>query len=89
MEQLFEFLVVDVTDDPPRGWGMRSFRLPPARGDIITRNDDNGIGQAYEVIAVMHPDKPTSTSGELIVRHLGTDSEIRRRFLKPGLQIFI
>ena len=35
--------------------------------------------KAYEVVAVLHPMEPGSTAGDLIVRYLGTQSELRQR----------
>ena len=35
--------------------------------------------KAYEVVAVLHPMEPGSAAGELIVRYLGTQSELRQR----------
>lgn len=72
------FVVVDVTSDPPVGLGTTGFRVPPQRGDMITRSDSDGIAQAYEVVAVMHPFEPAETCGDLIIRRRGTDLELRR-----------
>ena len=55
------------------------FWVPPHVGHFITMNDDSGIGKAYEVVAVLHPMEPGSTAGDLIVRYLGTQSELRQR----------
>jgi hypothetical protein len=41
--------------------------------------DDSGIGKAYEVVAKLHPMEPDSTAGDLMVRYLGTRSELRQR----------
>jgi len=37
------------------------------------------VWKAYEVVAVLHPMEPVSTAGDLIVRYLGTQSELRQR----------
>ena len=35
--------------------------------------------KAYEIVAVLHPMEPGSTAGDLIVRYLDTQSELRQR----------
>ena len=55
------------------GLGTHKFRTAPHVGHVITMNDPNGIGQAYEVVAVIHPLEPTSTAGDLVLRHIGTN----------------
>jgi hypothetical protein len=35
--------------------------------------------KAYQVVAVLHPMEPGSTAGDLVVRYLGTQSELRQR----------
>ena len=37
------------------------------------------VWKAYEVVAVLHPMEPVSTAGDLIVRYLGTQSELLKR----------
>jgi hypothetical protein len=77
-QDLVEFIVMakDARGDF-KGLGSHHFRLAPRMGEFVTLNDDNGIGQAYEVTAVIHPLDPASAAGDLILKHIGTDVEMR------------
>jgi hypothetical protein len=35
------------------------------------------VGQAYKVLAVIHPFEPSETAGDLYVERIGTDLELR------------
>ena len=61
-----------------QGHGSHEFLATPRVGEHITMNDDEGIGQAYQIIAIMHPIAPTMTAGDLIIRHVGTDGDFRQ-----------
>ena len=74
-----EFMVMGWIDGKWTGVGSHEFRTPPRKGDIIGWDDENGVGQAYEVVAVMHPLEPATTSGDLLVRHISTDLEFRQK----------
>jgi hypothetical protein len=45
----------------------------------VSRRQGKKQPKAYEVIAVLHPMEPGGTAGDLIVRYLGTQSELRQR----------
>ena len=67
--------------DHLEGMGFQKFLIPPRVGEYVTANDEAGIGQAYRVIAVMHPLEPVpGSAGDLIVEHVGTDLEVRLAF---------
>lgn len=77
---MIEFMVM--VKRPSAEWeglGQHQFRVAPRKGDLVTMDDENGKGQAYEVIAVIHPLEPAGTAGDLILRHIGADVEVRRR----------
>jgi hypothetical protein len=58
--------------------GPRAYHLAPRLREHITLIDEDGIAQVYQVIAVIHPDKPSSsTVGDLIVRHNDDDATFR------------
>jgi hypothetical protein len=48
-------------------------------------NDNNGVGQAYQVVGVALAVDPSSTTaaGDLFVRHVGTDLEMRTKLVPP------
>ena len=76
---MIEFMVMEKKADGEwEGLGRQSFRIAPRIGEYIDLNDEEGIGQTYEVIAVMHPMQPASTAGDLIIRHLGTGTDFRK-----------
>jgi hypothetical protein len=78
MHELVKFITI--VKDKDGGWrplGLQSFRLAPEIGHYITVNE-GGVGQAYEVIAIMHPMEPAETAGDLILKHAGTDIEVRK-----------
>jgi hypothetical protein len=80
MSDSIEFMVM-VKDAQGKftGLGRHSFVVAPRTGEIVGFDDDKGIGQAYRVKAVMHPLQPTTTAGDLILEHLGTDLEFRQK----------
>lgn len=59
--------------------GQHEFRVTPQLGHYVTMNDRFGIGQAYQVIAVIHPLEPDAIASNLILRHVGTSAEMRGR----------
>jgi hypothetical protein len=74
-----------------------SQRLPGARHPGVAVQDletwakgcRGGQKAAYEVVAVLHPMEPGSTAGDLIVRYLGTQSELRQRIGALPLRILL
>ena len=76
--EMIKFIVmVKKTGGNFEGLGARRFRSAPSIGHHITLDDESGIGQAYEVIAIIHPAEPAETAGDVILRHVGTDVEMR------------
>ena len=61
------------------GMGQREFAAVPQVGHFVTTNDEAGVGQAYEVVAVIHPLDPASSAGDLLLKHVSTDVELRGR----------
>ena len=80
---MVEFMVMSVNGingkGDMEGLGARKFQVLPVKGDFVTVDDNGGIGQAFEVIAIIHPLEEASTAGDLILRHVGTDLELRKR----------
>jgi hypothetical protein len=75
---LVEFMVmVRNSNGNVDGLGRHSFRIAPRIGEYVTVDDKTGNGQAYKVKAVVHPLNPTSTAGDLVLEHIGTDLEMR------------
>jgi len=73
-----DFMVIEKSGaEGAKGLGQYSFKSAPRKGEIITFNNDEGIGQAYEVIAVMHPLEQAECAGDLIIKHIGTDLDFR------------
>ena len=78
MAELFvEFMVMRVKDGKYEGMGRQKFRIAPRIGEYIT-TDEDGIGQAYVVKAVMHPMEPAGTAGDIILSHVGSDLDLRK-----------
>lgn len=78
--KMVQFMVIEKDERSSKGWkghGQRGFRVAPRVGEHITFNDKGGTGQAYEVIAVIHPAETIQTAGDLIVRHVSTDLGFR------------
>ena len=76
-EQLIEFMVIKknpLEDFEPLG--VQRFRVALRVGEYVTINE-NGIGQAYRVKALVHPLEAAGTAGDLILEHVGTDLEMR------------
>lgn len=76
-DQLIEFMVM--TKNPLEDFeplGSQKFRVAPRVGEYVTINE-NGVGQAYRVKAVIHPLEPAGTAGDLVLEHVGTDLELR------------
>ena len=59
--------------------GRRKFKVAPAVGDVITADDNQGVEQAYAVIARLHPLDGASTAGDLYLRPLGKATDYRKR----------
>ena len=75
---MVEFIVLEKKSDGKwEGHGTHSFKATPRVGEHIEMNDDDGIGQTYEVVAVVHPLEPTMTAGDLIIRHAGRSTDWR------------
>ncbi len=56
--------------------GSHEFAVPPRVGEFVTMNDEDGIGQAYQVAAVVHPLDPATDAGDLILKYFSTDVEM-------------
>ena len=82
-----EFIVIEKKNDGHAvGLGAHEFRIPPRVGEYIGMNDANGVGQAYQVVGValaVDP-VPTGCAGDLFVRHVGTDLDMRTRLIPPA-----
>lgn len=50
----------------------------PRVGEYLSLNDPNGIGQSFEVLAVIHPVNPGSSTAtvEVRLRHIGTEVDL-------------
>ncbi len=79
-EEMICFVVMEKNKDGQwRGLGSHEFRIAPRTGEYVTLGDEKGIGQAYRVLAVIHPLEPVpDCAGDLILQHVGTDIEIRK-----------
>jgi len=80
---MIEFVVIERIGPRPEDWrghGSQEFAVAPRKGDVITKADEKGIEQAYEVTAVVHSMTmtPASTAGDLIIRRVGTSAEWRQ-----------
>ena len=64
-----------------KGLGCHAFRESPRKGDYITMNDNEGQGQIYEVVAVIHPldAESANTAGDIHLRALGSQIEWREQ----------
>jgi hypothetical protein len=80
-DKLIGFMVMVAGGEHLKGLGFQKFLIAPRVGEFVTLNDEAGIGQAYKVVAVMHPLEPVGGSaGDLILKHVGTDLEVRMAF---------
>lgn len=61
------------------GMGEREFAAVPQVGHFVTADDGDGVGQAYEVVAVIHPLNPATSAGDMILKYVSTDIELRQR----------
>ena len=75
--EFVQFMVMELVGGKYVGLGLQRFRVAPRMNEYIGRDVD-GVGQTYKVVAVMHPFEPVGPAGDLIIEHLGTDSEIRK-----------
>lgn len=76
---MFRFIVIErKSGSNPKGLGEHDFRAVPRIGEHIEMNDDQGIGQVYEVIAVIHPLDASANAGDIIIRHVSTTTEFRK-----------
>ena len=57
--------------------GELEFVSQPRVGEFVTR-DVGGATNAFLVVAVFHPDKPTSTAGELWLEDRGALADLRK-----------
>lgn len=72
------FMVIEKKADGEwSGMGLRHFKVAPRVGEHIEMNDIDGIGQIYQVIAVVHPLQPAPTAGDIIIRHVTESVEFR------------
>ena len=63
------------------GLGSHTFHAVPHVGEYISMNDSEGNGQAYKVKAVIHVPDPSSSGGDLIIEHVGTEMQLMQRLL--------
>lgn len=76
---MIEFMVLKKQPDGSwEGLGTHQFRAVPRVGEHIEMNDEQGIGQVYEVIAVIHPLDAAGNAGDVIIRHVATTTEFRK-----------
>lgn len=68
---MFEFMVTVRGEGNPIPFGLKAFKVAPNVGDIITANDEAGIGQAYRVIARILPLDSPDVCGDIELEHLG------------------
>jgi hypothetical protein len=73
---IVEFIFVAMERPIPRGLGRHRFRSAPQIGHHIMILENNAE-QAYEVVAVLHPNDLACTAGDLMVRHVGTALDFR------------
>ena len=58
---MVKFMVmIKNADGAWKGLGVHSFVVPPRIGESVGFDDENGIGQAYRVKAVLHPLDPAT-----------------------------
>jgi hypothetical protein len=74
--EIIQFIVIEIARGKHIGLGRQRFNVAPRINEYITRNVD-GVGQAYKVLAVIHPFEPSETAGDLYVERIGTDLELR------------
>lgn len=58
-----------------------TFKVPPRPGDFFTTDDPEGIGQAFRILSVIHPDpfegrNDNRTDVEIHVEHIGTSTQL-------------
>ncbi len=76
-----ELTLVEATAD---GWvrhGPVGFRIAPRPGEYVKFVDGLGIGQLYQVLALIHPLEHVAEGrdGDLLVRLVGTEVEYTHR----------
>lgn len=62
-----------------RGLGGMEFAVSPRIGEYLSINDDDGIGQAYRIVAVLHAPNMGKTIGDILAVYECTDVELRSR----------
>lgn len=82
-QDFVEFMVMEVGLPEVRGLGSHRFRVAPRVDDFITMDRD-GQGEAFEVVAVIHPLEPASTAGDILIRHIGNGTSAISRFKEPA-----
>lgn len=68
------------------GLGTHEFKVLPRVGDHIVRNEEDGIGYAYEVVGVHHPAEPTDSTGDVYVVRAGTITDTNMRLFKESTE---
>lgn len=72
-------MVLEKTDTGDwEGHGTQEFEVAPKTGEYISFDDNNGIGQIFEVVAVIHPLSKTMTAGDLIIRYVSDNVEFKK-----------
>ena len=89
MDNTYTFMVIEEALDETKPHGRKEFRAPPRVGEYVTVQDEDGVGQAYEVVAVIHPLELADTCGDLILRHRKTDADVRKKFKRRRPQVFV
>ncbi len=76
-----EFLVIEKKPSGEKmALGSHQFEVAPRIGEVVSFDGEKGIGQAYRVIAVMHPLDPVSGSaGDLYIEHIGPEVAFRNQ----------
>lgn len=70
MSDLIEWIVIEFTPEGGRSLPGGFFRASPRVGEIIS-HDEDGVGIAFEVVAVHHPLQPASAAGDIYVKRIG------------------
>ena len=81
---MFEFWTMSVngsdgTSNTTENLGINTFRVPPSKGDFISFNDKDEIGQIFEVIAIIHPlELGSNNAGDLMLKYVSTNVDFRK-----------
>jgi hypothetical protein len=73
---MVSFIVIEVVGGKVIGLGAHEFKVAPRTGEFVTLSDENDIGQAYRVKAVIHPLEPASHAGDIYLEYFGTNLDL-------------